>query len=218
MAAFGDGRAATVGILSTNFFIPKLCFMKYIIGLVAMLLPLVSAAQSAPVKPLTIGDTIPNITFQKVINYKDTTAMLSDFKGRYVILDFWAVWCGACISELPQLDSMQEKYRDKLSIILVNCMRRSHDSEKKIRDLFTKNWQQVYHKDFNCLVVADSSNIFKQLFSFKVIPHYVWIDPDGVILAITSSAELTDANIALMLQGRKLSLPVKQDTNPKISN
>ena len=188
------------------------------IGLVAILLPLLSGAQSLLPKALTIGDTVPDITFQKIINSPDTTAMLSDFKDRYVILDFWAVWCGACISELPRLDSLQQKYKDNLSIILVNCMRRSHDSEKKIRDLFTKNWQQVYHKDFNCLVVADSSNTFKHLFSFKVIPHYVWIDPAGVVLAITSSAELTDANIALMLQGRKLSLPVKQDTKPKISN
>lgn len=192
--------------------------MKYIIGLVAMLLPFLSSAQMPPVKPLTVGDTVPDITFHKVINSTDTTANLSDFKDKFVILDFWAVWCGACISELPKLDSLQERYKDNLSIILVNCMRRSHDSEKKIRDLFTKNWQQVYHTDFNCLVVADSSNTFKHLFSFKVIPHYVWIDPAGVILAITSSAELTDDNIALMLRGRKLSLPVKQDTKPKISN
>jgi hypothetical protein len=67
-------------------------------------------------------------------------------------------------------------------------------------------------------VVADSSNMFKHLFTFKVIPHYVWIDPAGVVLAITSSAELTDDNIALMLRGTKLSLPVKQDSKPKISN
>ena len=192
--------------------------MKYIIGLVAMLLPLLLGAQSAPVKTLTIGDIVPDITFQKVINSNDTIANLSDFKDKFTILDFWAVWCGACISELPRLDSLQQKYKDNLSIILVNCMRRSHDSEKRITDLFTKNWQQVYHKDFNCLVVADSSNTFKHLFSFKVIPHYVWIDPAGVVLAITSSAEVTEANIAMMLRGKKISLPVKQDTPSKKSN
>jgi thiol-disulfide isomerase/thioredoxin len=192
--------------------------MKYIIGLVAMLLPILSSAQAPPVKTLTVGDTVPDITFQKVINSNDTIANLSDFKDKFIILDFWAVWCGACISELPRLDSLQQKYKDRLSIILVNCMRRSHDSEKRIRDLFTKNWQQVYHKDFNCLVVADSSTQFRHLFSFKMIPHYVWIDTKGIIQAITSSAQLTDANIALMLEGRKLALPVKQDSDLKISN
>jgi len=192
--------------------------MKYIIGLVAMLLPILSSAQAPPVKTLTVGDTVPDITFQKVINSNDTILNLSDFKDKFIILDFWAVWCGACISELPRLDSLQQKYKDRLSIILVNCMRRSHDSEKRIRDLFTKNWQQVYHKDFNCLVVADSSTQFRHLFSFKMIPHYVWIDTKGIIQAITSSAQLTDANIALMLEGRKLALPVKQDSDLKISN
>jgi thiol-disulfide isomerase/thioredoxin len=192
--------------------------MKYIIGLVAMLLPILSSAQAPPVKTLTVGDTVPDITFQKVINSNDTILNLSDFKDKFIILDFWAVWCGACISALPRLDSLQQKYKDRLSIILVNCMRRSHDSEKRIRDLFTKNWQQVYHKDFNCLVVADSSTQFRHLFSFKMIPHYVWIDTKGIIQAITSSAQLTDANIALMLEGRKLALPVKQDSDLKISN
>jgi thiol-disulfide isomerase/thioredoxin len=192
--------------------------MKYMIGLVAMLLPLLSGAQSAPVKTLTIGDTVPDITFQKIINSPDTTAMLSDFKDRYIILDFWAEWCGACISKLPQLDSLQEKYKDRLSIILVNCMRRTKDSEKRIRELFTKNWQQVYHKDFNCLVVADSSTQFRHLFYFKMIPHYVWIDTKGVIQAITSSAEVTEGNIAMMLRGKKISLPVKQDPPPKKLN
>ena len=218
MVAFDDGRAATVSISSTNFFIPKLCFMKYIIGLVAMLLPILSSAQAPPVKTLTVGDTVPDITFQKVINSNDTILNLSDFKDKFIILDFWAVWCGACISELPRLDSLQQKYKDRLSIILVNCMRRSHDSEKRIRDLFTKNWQQVYHKDFNCLVVADSSTQFRHLFSFKVIPHYVWIDTKGVIQAITSSAEVTEGNIAMMLRGKKMSLPVKQDPLPKKLN
>ena len=192
--------------------------MKYIIGLVAMLLPILSSAQAPPVKTLTVGDTVPDITFQKVINSNDTILNLSDFKDKFIILDFWAVWCGACISELPRLDSLQQKYKDNLSIILVNCMRRSHDSEKRIRDLFTKNWQQVYHKDFNCLVVADSSTQFRHLFYFKMIPHYVWIDTKGVIQAITSSAEVTEGNIAMMLQGKKISLPVKQDPPPKKLN
>lgn len=178
--------------------------------------PLVSIGQT--VKPLTVGDVLPDITFQKVINYNDTSATLSDFKDKYIILDFLAVWCGACISKLPALDSLQLKYKNKLSVILVDCMRRSHDTEEKITRLVTTNWQETYHKNFNCVVVADSSNLFKTLFSFKMVPHYVWLDTKGKIIAITSSAEVTDANIGLMLKGTRLSLPIKQDFNSKNSN
>lgn len=190
--------------------------MKVIYCLMIFFCPLVSIGQTA--KPLMVGDNLPDITFKKVINYNDTTARLSDFKGRYIILDFWAVWCGACITKLPALDSLQQKYRDKLSVIMIDCMRRSHDTEEKITRLVTTNWQETYHKNFNCVVVADSSGLFKRLFSFKVIPHYVWLDTKGKIIAITSSAEVTDANIALMLKGSKLSLPVKQDYQPQKSN
>jgi thiol-disulfide isomerase/thioredoxin len=36
------------------------------------------------------------------------------FNGKLMILDFWATWCGACISKFPKLDSLQKKYADKL--------------------------------------------------------------------------------------------------------
>ncbi len=101
---------------------------------------------------------------------------------------------------------------------MIDCMHRSHDTEEKIFTLVTANWQETYHKNFNCIVVADSSDLFKTLFSFKMIPHYVWLDTKGKIIAITSSAEVTDANIGLMLKGTALSLPVKQDFNSNNSN
>ncbi len=53
--------------------------MKLIYCLMIFFCPLMSIGQTA--KPLTVGDVLPELTFQKVINYKDTTAKLSDFKG-----------------------------------------------------------------------------------------------------------------------------------------
>jgi len=60
---------------------------------VAMLLPLLSGAQAPPVKALSIGDTVPDITIANVYNYRSSTIRLSDLKGKLVILDFWSTWC-----------------------------------------------------------------------------------------------------------------------------
>lgn len=189
-----------------------------LMSVLAVLCLQMKAQQPPDIKPLTIGDTLPDITLRNFINYKDTAAKLSDFRGKFIILDFWAAWCGACITALPKLDSLQVKYEGWLNIILVNCTRRSHDTEKSIKNLATNNWQNAYHKNLNCLVVADTTDMFRHLFTFKVIPHYVWIDPNRVILAITSSDEISETNIVRMLKEGVISLPVKNDTNPNNSN
>ena len=73
--------------------------MKYIIGVMVILLPILSGAQSQPVKALKIGDTVPDITITSVYNYPASTIHLSDLKGKLVILDFWATWCSYKIWE-----------------------------------------------------------------------------------------------------------------------
>jgi len=84
------------------------------------------------VRELKVGDVVPDITFQKVLNYKSSTARLSDFRGKLVILDIWSVWCSSCIAGFPKLEKLQEKYNDKIQILLVNPHVSSHDSEEKI--------------------------------------------------------------------------------------
>lgn len=72
----------------------------------AILLPILSPAQSTSILPLTIGDKVPDIVLNHVINYKAGDIKLSDFKGKLVILDFWSSWCGACIALFPHMDSL----------------------------------------------------------------------------------------------------------------
>ncbi len=153
-------------------------------------------------KSLSIGDAIPTIQFTNLINYKSSSAHLSDFKGKLFILDFFATWCTACIRELPKLDSLQKKFAGQLQIILV-----AHESTEKLNAFRKKN------KLFaDCtLPVVTSDSILKKLFPFKYFPHEVWINEQGRVDAITEPIYINADNINAWLSSKKLHLPLKAD-------
>src|SRR3977135_207668 len=62
-----------------------------------------SITASPKIKSLSVGDKVPEIEFQ-MLNYSSPVAKLSDFKGKLLLLDFWATWCGPCIGSFPKLD------------------------------------------------------------------------------------------------------------------
>ncbi len=154
-------------------------------------------AQQPTIKPLTIGDAVPNITFNKVINYPKTTARLSDFKGKLVILDFWATTCPSCIAGFKKVNQLQRQYSDKVAFIFPNPFN-AGDSLKKIKEVIDKKvWQNILDKDKIPVVAEDK--IVSRLFPYSSLPHVVWIK-DQKVLAITSADELTAENVAKVLK------------------
>ena len=55
-----------------------------------------------------IGDEIPDFSFT---DFNGQARKLSDFKGKYVLLDFWGTWCSPCVAELPALKEVYGKFR-----------------------------------------------------------------------------------------------------------
>lgn len=169
----------------------------------AMLLPILSTAQSPPIKPLTIGDTVPDIVFNNVINYSKTSARLKDYKTP-VILDFFATHCGGCIAALPHLAMINKGREDSLQVIVI-----SSESKEKVQNFLHKN---PYVKN-NRLPFVTSDTILRQLFPHNSIPHEVWINANGIVEAITIAEYVTEENIQKWLAGNLPDLPGKDDTH-----
>ncbi len=181
--------------------------MKYLIGLVAMLLPLLSSAQSPPVKALGIGDTVPDITLTNVYNYPSSAIRLSDLKGKLVILDFWSTWCTNCIVAFPESQKLQEQFADKIQIILVNVFK--HDDKDKVNSMFERNKASTGFTLKLPYSLLQSSLV--DYFPFKYIPHYVWIGKNGKIIATTSQDELNALNVANALHNNVAGIHIKKD-------
>ena len=178
--------------------------MKLIYCLMILLWPFASIAQT--IKPLNIGDTVPDIKITNVYNYPSSTIRLSDLKGKLVILDFWSTWCGSCIEAIPKMEKLQKEFGDKIKIILVNVF--PHDDINKVQLFFAKRKARTGLDVEMPYSLLQSS--LATYFPFRFVPHYVWIQ-NGKVLATTSQFEISKQNILAVLDGENIDLHIKAD-------
>lgn len=173
--------------------------MKYILCLLAFLCQEWLSGQ--PVKPLTVGDTMPDMTLHPILNAPDASYQLNAQLGKLFILDFFATGCGACINALPRLDSLQKRFGDSLSILVV-C----YESADAIRR-FLKTNPRVQNIRLPFLI---RDSILHQTFPHYLIPHEVWIKK-GKVMAITEAESITQTSIHAALSASAIPLPLKKD-------
>lgn len=153
---------------------------------------------------LQIGDTVPDLTFTYTNNEKRTSAKISDFKGKLLIIDFWATWCSPCVAMLPTMDSLQRVYGDKIQFLSVTYQ---PDDEALP---FLKKLEEKNGWKLNIPVVTQDMEL-KELFPHRTIPHYIWIDQQGTVMAITGHDAITEDRIKAAISGGRLALPEKRD-------
>lgn len=164
---------------------------------------------SYKVQELIVGNKAPDILFQNVLNYKNNKAKLSDFKDKLVILDMWNVHCNACIAAFPKMQKMQDKFQDKIQILLVNPNSPPEDSENNIKSLFAKIKSRTGF--YPALPIPIHDSLLKIYFPHKIEPHEVWLDGNGTVVAITNSEDVNEKNIQSILDGKKVNIAFKND-------
>lgn len=110
----------------------------------------------------------------KNLDGKDVS--LADFKGKWVILDFWGSWCIWCIKGFPELKEAYATHKDKLEIIGIDC-RETEDAWKAGVAKYELPWVNVYCPEGNPLVSE---------YGIQGFPTKAIIDPEGKIRNITT--------------------------------
>jgi peroxiredoxin len=156
---------------------------SFLIALV-MIVSLTSKAQ------LTVGTIAPEITLPDA---KDSVVNLSSFKGKVVLIDFWASWCMPCRASIPGVVRLYNKYKDKGFVVLgVSIDRRKSDWLGAVKkDKIT--YQQVNDITGWNSKVAEAYNV-------NEIPATFLLDKNGKIVAVDAEGKALENKVKALLQ------------------
>ena len=103
-----------------------------------------------------------------------TTVRLSDYvgKGKYILVDFWASWCGPCRAEMPNLRSVYEKYHGDSFDMLSVAVWDNPEATKVAAEEEGIVWNQI----------VNAQQIPTELYGIEGIPHIILFGPDGTVL------------------------------------
>jgi peroxiredoxin len=136
-----------------------------------------------------VGKTVPDLTMP---DPRGKNISISSFRGKYVLIDFWASWCGPCRMENPNVVKAFNEFKGKNFTVLGVSLDKDKDSWEKAIMQDHLNWTQMSDlKYWNSQAV--------ETFGFQGIPFNILVDPAGKVIAESLRGENLDAKLRQVL-------------------
>lgn len=141
--------------------------------------PTVSTTASKPPGPPQVGMQAYDF---RLVDLHGNQVSLSDYRGKKVMLNFWASWCGPCRAEIPYMVKLYDEFQDKpFEIVAVNL----REDPNKVQAFVTQ-------MDMRFPILFDTTGQVGSAYFVSGIPTSVFLDEQGIIQAVHRGM-LTDA-------------------------
>lgn len=163
---------------------------------------------------IRVGESAPVLSgFQAIDKQPDLT-------NKFVVIDFWATWCGPCIQSFPHLNSLADKYQGQIVFLAV-----SDEKESIVRNFLQRTKLADVNAFKNMVFGLDTRSEINIGFGIKYIPTYFLISPDNIIISTGNSADLNESFLDSVMSGygtvsvaRRPTILIRPDSVEKISS
>jgi len=125
----------------------------------------------SPVKTLSVGSSVPSYDY---VDGNDKTVRISNFAGKWILMDFWSRSCGPCLAAVPELGAISKEFPESLAVVSINLDKESVWREaSKEHGIFWNDWNDPK---------GTSGSI--RSYGTNGIPTFVIVSPEGIIVEI----------------------------------
>lgn len=126
----------------------------------------------APEQPIDEGNPLPHNEFSSLED--SGTLNLHELDESYLLIDFWATWCGPCIAAMPKLHDLQDQYENSDFAIVSISVDESPERVHSFRDEWEMPWYHAHQKQ--------NSEVIREM-GIVGVPHYILVGPDRTVLS-----------------------------------
>lgn len=118
---------------------------------------------------------------------KGATKKISDLwkADTYLLIDFWASWCGPCRAAMPHLSNLNKTLGDKLTVLSIGGLQETKEQNEKAKEDLGINWTNYF----------DANGTAADVYGVTAIPNLVLVSPDGTILVRTNDPAEVDTKL-----------------------
>jgi thiol-disulfide isomerase/thioredoxin len=143
-----------------------------------------------------IGKPCPDFKLNNLVNSKHNQISLKDFKGKWLMIDIWAPTCTSCVHRFPEINRLQQIFRNELTVLLIGY--NDYQYDRNVKEIYLQLQDRMHLQ----LLAAFDSVLLRRWQAYSV-PYIVLVNPAGLVYSITGGSDMDSAKIRQMLDGER---------------